>query len=128
MAVVLPFILVGAPIGYFTWTGVFETVDRQVSQLISPQTPDSSVTSPSGVGAVCGVLGSSVVLTKVLLGSSTRHRLFFGPPPPNTSLRMATLYKGFEFLLRSAGIFYGAAAVGATTGRLAVSLRDKKIK
>ncbi|KAI9008924.1 hypothetical protein CLU79DRAFT_775890 [Phycomyces nitens] len=118
MAVVLPFILVGAPVGYLTWSAVFETVDHKVSQLISHQAPAAS---PSGVGSVCGVLGSSVLLTKALLGPNTRHRLFFAPPPPNTSLRLSTLYKGLEFLLRGAGVFYGAAAAGATTGRLSSS-------
>ncbi|KAI7867834.1 hypothetical protein BDF14DRAFT_1725780 [Spinellus fusiger] len=114
MAVVLPFILIGAPVGYFTWTGVFDYVDHQVLQLKSEVIGQPT----SGLAASIGTLVSGGVLAKTMFSPTTRYRLFFATPPPHTNIRVATLKMGLEFLMRSGAVFYGGAAGGAISGRV----------
>ncbi|ORZ23993.1 hypothetical protein BCR42DRAFT_365067 [Absidia repens] len=135
MAFAIP-VLIGAPIGYFTWSLVCKHVDYQVAKLCyddnipstqkdgSPLTmtqqleyypPRSMTMSMVGSVASCGVLG------KTMFPAATRHRLFFAKAPPHANIRIETLKLGMELLVRSGIVFYGTAVGGAVTGRLAVA-------
>ncbi|KAL1934800.1 hypothetical protein VTP01DRAFT_6982 [Rhizomucor pusillus] len=130
MAVFLPVVLVGAPVGYFSWTTVFNGVDYQVAKISEGPVKDDQGKSisellhqdyrpRSGMAAAAGSLVSFAALSKVTFNKETRHRLFFAKAPPNTNIRMATLKMGIELLIRSGIVFYGAAVGGAVAGRLA---------
>ncbi|KAI8372789.1 uncharacterized protein BYT42DRAFT_500587 [Radiomyces spectabilis] len=119
MAAVLPVILIGAPIGYFTWTAVYNGVDRQVAKLY-PNSSDADVLPAAPMwAATTGSLVSFGVLAKASFPPPTRHRLFFAKAPPNANIRIETLKMATELLIRSGIVFYGAAAGGALAGRVA---------
>ncbi|CAO3623719.1 unnamed protein product [Cunninghamella echinulata] len=129
MAFAIP-VLVGAPIGYFTWSLVCKYTDYQVinafyndgnqrdttslsiSQKLEEYPPRSFIAST--IGSVVSFTG----LSKVIFPPPTRHCLFFAKAPPNTNIRMETVKMGLELLLRSGVVFYGTAVGGAITGRL----------
>ncbi|KAF1804750.1 hypothetical protein FB192DRAFT_1359354 [Mucor lusitanicus] len=137
MALFVP-VIVGLPIGYFTWAKVFDTVDNSVYQItqkkqsstsLLPSNSDSSATDNttllrppnSKIAAGLGALLSVGLLSKVTFTPQTRHRLFFAQAPPNSNIRLVTLKLGIELLLRSGIVFYGGASGGAIAGRLAAS-------
>ncbi|KAG0170440.1 hypothetical protein DFQ30_002512 [Apophysomyces sp. BC1015] len=117
MAAVLPVILIGTPIGYFTWTKVFDSVDHVVTRVCHEQ--DSSEPPRSTLAAAAGSVISLAALSKVTFSKNTRHRLFFAKPPPNTNIRTATLKMALELLFRSGVVFYGSAAGGAVSTNIA---------
>ncbi|CAO3619910.1 unnamed protein product [Mucor fragilis] len=87
MALFVP-VIIGLPIGYFTWAKVFDTVDNSVYQITHKKQPstvsDGSITdstalvkSPnSKVAAGLGALVSVGLLSKLTFTPQTRHRLF----------------------------------------------------
>ncbi|KAI9319197.1 hypothetical protein BX666DRAFT_1854701 [Dichotomocladium elegans] len=134
MAVFLPAILIGAPIGYFTWATVFNGVDYQAAKICHGNPPPSDQGNAveqlvqyypprSGLAATVGSVASLGVLGKVAFGPDTRHRLFFAKAPANADIRVVTLKLAAELFARCGFVFYGAAAGGATAGRLAVAGR-----
>ncbi|KAL0142387.1 hypothetical protein V8B55DRAFT_1497505 [Mucor lusitanicus] len=145
MALFVP-VIVGLPIGYFTWAKVFDTVDNSVYQITqksnlqqayyhqiqvpfklvscnSSATDNTTLLRPpnSKIAAGLGALLSVGLLSKVTFTPQTRHRLFFAQAPPNSNIRLVTLKLGIELLLRSGIVFYGGASGGAIAGRLAAS-------
>ncbi|KAG2190591.1 hypothetical protein INT46_006509 [Mucor plumbeus] len=138
MALFVP-VIIGLPIGYFTWAKVFDTVDNSVYQITQKSSTTSNQahvyvyipldsssiisTKPpnSKVAAGLGALISVGLLSKVTFTPQTRHRLFFAKAPPNSNIRIETLKMGVELLIRSGIVFYGGASGGAVTGRLAAS-------
>ncbi|ORX46063.1 hypothetical protein DM01DRAFT_1339703 [Hesseltinella vesiculosa] len=130
MAFAIP-VIVGVPIGYLTWSLVSKHVDYQVakscygdctlgnptlsiSQRLEQYPPRSMTVSTLGSAV------SLVILGKAMFPADTRHRLFFAKAAQGTNLRVATVKMGIEVLARCGVVFYGAAAAGATAGRLAV--------
>lgn len=61
------------------------------------------------------------VLGKMTFRPDTRHRLFFAKAPANTDIRIVTLKLAMELIARCGVVFYGGAAGGAISGRLAVA-------
>ncbi|KAK4519693.1 secretory subunit [Mucor velutinosus] len=135
MALFVP-VIIGLPIGYFTWAKVFDTVDNSVYQIaskkqstISSSHSDGSIADSaalakppnSKLAAGLGALVSVGLLSKVTFTPQTRHRLFFAQAPPNSNIRIVTLKLGIELLVRSGVVFYGGASGGAIAGRLAAS-------
>ncbi|EPB83266.1 hypothetical protein HMPREF1544_09966 [Mucor circinelloides 1006PhL] len=127
MALFVP-VIIGLPIGYFTWAKVFDTVDNSVYQITQKKEPSTISTTPhsvkppnSKVAAGLGALVSVGLLSKVTFTPQTRHRLFFAQAPPNSNIRIVTLKLGIELLVRSGIVFYGGASGGAIAGRLAAS-------
>ncbi|GAA5805209.1 hypothetical protein HPULCUR_010723 [Helicostylum pulchrum] len=115
MALFVP-VIIGLPIGYFTWAKVFDTVDDCVSQALSG---DNKTTEPnSSVAATVGTIGSVGILSKLMFRPNTRHRLFFAQAPVNSNIRVETLKMGIELLIRTGMVFYGGAVVGASAGRV----------
>ncbi|CEP08193.1 hypothetical protein [Parasitella parasitica] len=147
MALFVP-VIIGLPIGYFTWAKVFDAVDDSVYQLTQKPSDTNqgnkkatliakqltqvySLDGSSKISAKCpnskvaGSLGALVsvgLLSKVAFTPQTRHRLFFAKAPPNSNIRIETLKMGIELLIRSGIVFYGGASGGAVAGRLAASL------
>ncbi|CAO3645200.1 unnamed protein product [Cunninghamella blakesleeana] len=130
MAFAIP-VIVGVPIGYFTWSLVSKYTDYQVikacyednqqdinsltiSQKLEEYPPRSFIATTAGSVVSFGIL------SKAMFPSPTRHRLFFAKASPNTNMRIETVKIGLELLLRSGIVFYGTAVSGAATGRLAV--------
>ncbi|KAI8969937.1 hypothetical protein BDF20DRAFT_826411 [Mycotypha africana] len=113
MALFLP-ILLGAPIGYFTWSKVFDAVDDRVYRIT--QSANSNNAAP--IFALGCSLLSAGLLGKLTFPQATRHRLFFAKAPANSNIRIVTLKLGFELLARAGIVFYGAATGGAIGGRL----------
>jgi hypothetical protein len=73
----------------------------------------------SKMAALAGTVVTGAVLSKFTFTPATRHRLFFAKAPANANIRTETLKLGIELLVRSGIVFYGAAAGGASSGRLA---------
>ncbi|CDH58289.1 predicted protein [Lichtheimia corymbifera JMRC:FSU:9682] len=133
MAVFLPAFLIGAPIGYFTFSKVFNGVDYEAAKLCQgppPQNLKDRSTSEllreyypprSGWAATAGTLVSMGVLGKLTFQPDTRHRLFFAKAPANADIRIVTLKLAMELIARCGVVFYGGAAGGAISGRLAVA-------
>ncbi|KAL9538216.1 hypothetical protein MBANPS3_011101 [Mucor bainieri] len=138
MALFVP-VIIGLPIGYFTWAKVFDTVDNSVYQITQKKQP-SAISPPSHsveggatdgttlvkppnskIAAGLGALISVGLLSKVTFTPQTRHRLFFAQAPPNSNIRIVTLKLGIELLVRSGIVFYGGASGRAIAGRLAAS-------
>ncbi|CAO3593986.1 unnamed protein product [Absidia cylindrospora] len=107
MAFAIP-VLIGAPIGYFTWSLVCKHVDYQVAKLCYD---DNIPSTQKG---------------KTMFPATTRYRLFFAKAPPHANIRIETLKLGMELLVRSGIVFYGTAVGGAVTGRLAVANASTK--
>ncbi|KAI7875563.1 hypothetical protein K492DRAFT_168015 [Lichtheimia hyalospora FSU 10163] len=136
MAVFLPAFLIGAPIGYFTFSKVFNGVDYETAKLCQgppPQSLKDRSTAEllgeyypphSGWAATAGTLASMAVLGKVTFRPDTRHRLFFAKAPANTDIRIVTLKLALELVARCGVVFYGGAAGGAISGRLAVARKQ----
>ncbi|RCI06547.1 hypothetical protein CU098_011937 [Rhizopus stolonifer] len=114
MALFVP-LLIGAPIGYFTWTKVFDFADNKITSVISNE---ENNTSSSTLGAIVGTVGSIGILSKATFTPQTRHRLFFAKSPANSNIRIETLKLGMELLFRSGVVFYGGAVGGALAGRI----------
>ncbi|KAI8076825.1 uncharacterized protein BX664DRAFT_344048 [Halteromyces radiatus] len=137
MAFAIP-VIVGAPIGYFTWSLVCQHVDYQVAKLCYSNMPtqkDADMTisqqlehypTRSLTASMAGSVISFGVLGKTMFPERTRHRLFFAKAPPQANLRIETLKLGIELLARCGVVFYGTAVVGAITGRLAVANSSPK--
>ncbi|KAI9494559.1 hypothetical protein BDB00DRAFT_818550 [Zychaea mexicana] len=132
MAIFLPVVLVGAPIGYFTWSKVFNEADYQAAKICHGQVKSMEEKSTSellresypprsGFAGTVGTIGSFGILGKTMFGKSTRHRLFFARAPPGADIRWVTFKMAGEILLRCGAVVYGAAAGGALAGRLAVA-------
>ncbi|KAI8339138.1 hypothetical protein BC941DRAFT_451427 [Chlamydoabsidia padenii] len=134
MAFAIP-VIVGAPIGYLTWSLVCKHVDYQVAKLCyndfpTTQKDGSTLTitqqlerypSRSLAASTVGSVASFGLLSKTMFPAQTRHRLFFAKAPPHANIRIETLKLGLELLVRSGVVFYGTAVGGAITGRLAVA-------
>ncbi|KAI8646440.1 hypothetical protein BD408DRAFT_449717 [Parasitella parasitica] len=118
MALFVP-VIVGLPIGYFTWAKVFDSVDSGYTldgnSNISAKPPNSKI-----AGSL-GTLVSVGLLSKATFTPRTRHRLFFAKAPPNSNIRIITLKMGINLLIRSGIVFYGGASGGAVAGRLVAS-------
>lgn len=92
------------------------TLDRSTAELLEQYYP-----SRSGWAATAGTLVSMGVLGKMTFRPDTRHRLFFAKAPANTDIRIVTLKLAMELIARCGVVFYGGAAGGAISGRLAVA-------
>ncbi|KAI7893114.1 uncharacterized protein EV154DRAFT_502503 [Mucor mucedo] len=112
MALFVP-VIIGLPIGYFTWAKVFDTADRQISQVLKKQEEPNST-----IAATVGTIGTVGVLSKLSFPAHTRHRLFFANAPANSNIRVETLKLGIELLVRTGIVFYGGAVGGAIAGRV----------
>ncbi|KAI9246254.1 hypothetical protein BDA99DRAFT_543348 [Phascolomyces articulosus] len=132
MAIFLPVFLVGAPIGYFTWSKVFNEADYQAAKICHGTITSSEEKSTSellreyypprsGFASTVGTIGSFGILARTMFGKNTRHRLFFARAPVGADIRWVTIKMAGELLLRCGAIVYGAAAGGAFAGRLAVA-------
>lgn len=120
MALFVP-VIIGLPIGYFTWAKVFDSADNATFHVLNGSDskggaelikgPNSSIAAAAGTIASVGVLG------KLTFTPQTRHRLFFAKAPPNSNIRVETLKMGIELLVRSGIVFYGGAIGGAVAGR-----------
>ena len=64
------------------------------------------------------------ILGKVTFRPDTRHRLFFAKAPANADIRIVTLKLALELVARCGVVFYGGAAGGAISGRLAVARKQ----
>ncbi|KAG2229410.1 hypothetical protein BDF21DRAFT_236627 [Thamnidium elegans] len=117
MALFVP-VIIGLPIGYFTWAKVFDTVDDCVSQALSGNNKTTEKGPNSSVAATVGTIGSVGILSKLMFKPNTRHRLFFAQAPANSNIRIETLKMGIELLVRTGIVFYGGAVVGASAGRV----------
>ncbi|KAG2204778.1 hypothetical protein INT47_004053 [Mucor saturninus] len=113
MALFVP-VIIGLPIGYFTWAKVFDTADGQISQVLKKQVEESNST----LAATVGTIGTVGVLSKLSFPAHTRHRLFFANAPANSNIRVETLKLGIELLVRTGIVFYGGAVGGAIAGRV----------
>ncbi|KAI7905774.1 uncharacterized protein BX663DRAFT_500855 [Cokeromyces recurvatus] len=122
MALFAP-LIISIPIGYFTWTKVFDIVDNGVYQITQSNAFDEvkqQLKKPpiSFAAATIGTVTSIGVLGKLAFTANTRHRLFFAKAPANSNIRIETLKLGIELLIRSSIVFYGSAIGGAVTGRI----------
>jgi hypothetical protein len=147
MALFVP-VIIGLPIGYFTWATVFNSVDNCIYKITNKNNDDKGkitlllflieivklielldatlqLTKPanSSIGAIGGTMVSMGVLGKLAFTSQVRHRLFFAKAPPNSNIRIETLKMGIELLVRSGVVFYGGATGGAIAGRLVATGR-----
>ncbi|KAI8973902.1 hypothetical protein BDB01DRAFT_808044 [Pilobolus umbonatus] len=115
MALFAP-LIVGLPIGYFTWSKVFQSVDNTVFDITHPNVQEHRPISV--MGSIGGTVTSMMILSKLTFRPATRQRLFFGKLPPNANIRIETLKMGIELLFRAGVVFYGGAIGGAITGRM----------
>ncbi|KAI9485489.1 MAG: hypothetical protein EXX96DRAFT_545291 [Benjaminiella poitrasii] len=127
MALFAP-LIVGLPIGYFTWAKVFDIVDNYAYKIThsnanqaNKEDQDLQLKKPpnSSAAAMIGMVASIGILGKLSFTPNTRHRLFFAKAPVNSNIRTETLKLGMELLIRSGIVFYGGAAGGAIAGRIA---------
>ncbi|CAO3608900.1 unnamed protein product [Mucor hiemalis] len=119
MALFVP-VIIGLPIGYFTWAKVFDSADNATFRaLIGNNSKEDILKGPnSSIAATAGAVVSVGVLGKLTFTPQTRHRLFFAKAPPNSNIRVETLKMGIELLIRSGIVFYGGAVGGAVAGRV----------
>lgn len=104
------------------WTHAHQP-DRSTSELLREYYPPRS-----GWAATAGTLVSMGVLGKLTFQPDTRHRLFFAKAPANTDIRIVTLKLAMELIARCGVVFYGGAAGGAISGRLAVAGKKPSIQ
>ncbi|KAI7850475.1 hypothetical protein BDC45DRAFT_446971 [Circinella umbellata] len=112
MAIFLPVFLVGAPIGYFTWSKVFNEADYQAAKIChgTKELLRECYPPRSGFASTIGTIASFGILARAMFGKNTRHRLFFARAPPGADIRWVTFKMAGELLLRCGAIVYGAAA------------------
>ncbi|KAI9261130.1 hypothetical protein BY458DRAFT_540955 [Sporodiniella umbellata] len=120
MALFAP-LLIGAPIGYFTWIKVFDYANQKISASVPNE---EKGTFSSNLGALVGIAGSAGTLSKAMFTPQTRHRLFFAKSPANSNIRVETLKLGMELLFRTGVVFYGSAIGGAVGGGLVAKLEN----